>query len=125
MSAGDAKLLGRFGEAAAAEFLRKKGFRIVGSGYRTRFGEIDIIAEDRHTLAFVEVKTRANDSFAPAMESVNAAKRRRLIATAEMYLATHGTSKQPRFDVIEVYAPDGIRTVDPRINHIENAFSGR
>lgn len=125
MSTTDTKLLGRWGEAAAADFLRKKGYRIIGSGFRTRLGEIDLIAEDRHTLAFVEVKTRANDSFAPAMEAVNAAKRRRLIATAEFYLATHETSKQPRFDVIEVYAPDGVNTQRPRINHIENAFTGR
>lgn len=125
MSTTDKKLLGRWGEAVAAEHLRKRGFRIIGSSFRTRHGEIDLIAEDRHTLAFVEVKTRADDSFAPAMEAVNAAKRRRLIATAEFYLATHETSKQPRFDVIEVYAPDGIHTREPKINHIENAFTGR
>ena len=125
MSGGDKKLLGRWGEAAAADFLRKKGYRIIDSGFRTRLGEIDLIAEDRRFIAFVEVKTRADDSFAPAMEAVNAAKRRRLIATAEYYLATHETSKQPRLDVIEVYAPQGIRTRDPVINHIENAFTGR
>ncbi len=125
MSGGDKKLLGRWGEAAAADFLRKKGYRIIGSGFRTRLGEIDLIAEDRRFIAFVEVKTRTDDSFAPAMEAVNAAKRRRLVATAEYYLATHETSKQPRLDVIEVYAPQGIRTKDPVINHIENAFTGR
>ena len=119
------KLFGRWGEAAAADYLRKKGYTITGTGYRTRMGEIDLIAEDRKYLAFVEVKTRRDDGFAQAREAVTAAKQRRLIATAEIYLSTHETKKQPRFDVVEVYAPEGTGTEEPRIVHIENAFSGR
>lgn len=117
------KFLGRWGEAAAAEYLRKKGYRIVASGYRTRLGEIDLIAENRTTLAFVEVKTRRNANFVEARESVNYRKQGRIINTAKIYLASHETDKEIRLDVIEVYAPEGMETVKPRIIHIENAFT--
>lgn len=117
------KLIGRWGEAQAADYLRKKGYKITASGYRTRFGEIDLIAEDRKNLVFVEVKTRKNNKFAEARDYVGYTKQGRLIETAKMYLAQYETKKQPRFDVIEVYAPDGAETVSPRINHIENAFT--
>lgn len=119
----NSKLIGRWGEAAAAEFLRKKRYKIVGMGYNTRFGEVDIIAENRKYIVFVEVKTRRDSSFAEAREFVTAEKRRRVMAAAELYLAENRTDKQPRFDVIEVYAPLGTQTERPQINHIENAFS--
>ena len=119
------KLLGRWGEAAAADYLRKKGYSVTASGYRTRLGEIDLICEDRKSIVFVEVKTRKDDSFAQAKEFVTGAKQSRIIAAAKMYLAGHGTAKQPRFDVVEVYAPQGTDTVCPRINHIESAFTDR
>ncbi len=117
------QLLGRWGEAAAADHLRKKGYKIVASGYRTRTGEIDLIAENRRTIAFVEVKTRRDDSFADARDSVDYRKRRRIINTAKLYLASHETDKEVRLDIIEVYAPRGTDTVDPVINHFENAFT--
>ena len=117
------KLIGRWGEAAAAEYLRKKGYKIVASGYRTRLGEIDLIAENRKTLAFVEVKTRKNDFVQEGRDAVGYTKQSKLIATASMYLAGHETKKTVRFDVIEVYAPEGTDTVEPTINHIEDAFT--
>lgn len=119
------KLIGRWGESLAAEYLRKKGYNIVGAGYRTRFGEIDLIAENKKFLVFVEVKTRKDDSFAPAREFVTAKKQSRIIACAKLYLEYERSDdkKQPRFDVIEVYAPDGVETAAPKINHIENAFT--
>ena len=117
------KLLGRWGEAAAADYLRKKGYKIVASGYRTRMGEIDLIAEDRRTLAFVEVKTRRGDSFAEAKEAVTWRKQGRILQAARQYLAGHGTDKEVRLDVIEIYAPEGTDTKKPVINHIENAFT--
>lgn len=119
------KLIGRWGEAAAADYLKKKGYKLLGLGYRTRMGEIDLIAEDRGTLVFVEVKTRRDDGFAQAREAVTGAKQRRLLAAAELYMAERGTDRPARFDVIEVYAPEGVETKKPQINHIENAFSGR
>ena len=101
----DTKLLGRFGEAAAADHLRKKGYTVLGLNYRTRLGEIDVIASKGKYLAFVEVKLRRDDSFAEAREFVTAAKQKRLIAAAEQWLAQNETELQPRFDVMEIYAP--------------------
>ena len=113
------KLAGRWGEEQAAQYLERKRYQIVGRNYSCRLGEIDLIAEDRDYVVFVEVKLRKNAAFAEAKEFVTAAKQRRVICAAERWLAANPTKKQPRFDVIEVYGADGkIET----INHIENAF---
>lgn len=119
----DAKQIGRFGEAAAGEYLRKKGYELLGLNYRTRFGEIDIIASKGGIVAFAEVKTRRSADFAQAREFVTPAKQRRLIAAAQAWLQSGQCALQPRFDVIEVYAPDGTRTARPEIRHWENVFS--
>ena len=116
------KLQGAWGEATAAEYLRSKHYKIVAAGYRSRFGEIDLIAEDRKFLVFVEVKLRKNADFAAAREYVDGHKQDRIRMTASMYLSTNPTRLQPRFDVIEVYAPQGDLTVEPIINHMEDAF---
>ncbi len=116
------RMVGRWGEAVAAEYLRKKRYEVVGMNYRTRMGEVDIIAENRRYIVFVEVKTRKDDSFAKAREYVDAEKQRRILSAAKSYLAHCGTEKQPRFDVIEIYAPFGPDTKKPKIIHIENAF---
>ena len=113
------KLSGSRGESAAAEYLRKKRYRIVGMNYACRFGEIDLIAETREHIVFVEVKTRKNADFAAAREFVTGAKQRRITATAELWLMQNPTEKQPRFDVVEVYQDEGIVR---SIHHIENAF---
>ncbi len=113
--------LGAFGEERAARFLRRKGYRIVERNYRCRQGEIDLIARDRECLVFVEVKLRKDDRFAEAREFVTAAKQRRILTAAQLWLAQHETDLQPRFDVIEVYAPEGERG-PVKITHIENAF---
>ena len=118
----DTRLLGRYGEAVAADYLRKKGYRLLGLNYRTRRGEIDLIASKGRYLVFAEVKLRRDSSFAEAREFVTAAKQRRLIAAAQEWMQTNETGLQPRFDVLEVYAPEGTRTVDPSIRHWENAF---
>ena len=115
-------MAGAWGEAVAAEYLQKKKYRIVATGYRSRFGEIDIIAEDRKHLIFVEVKLRKSSEFAQAREFVDFYKQNRLRTTAEIYLSENPTQLQPRFDVIEVYAPEGIRTNKPKIIHLEDAF---
>ncbi|MGI5970734.1 MAG: YraN family protein [Oscillospiraceae bacterium] len=116
------KLLGRWGEAEAAKYLREKGYELLAAGYRTRFGEIDLIARKGGIIAFVEVKLRKNDSFAPAREYVDKNKRERLRITASMWLARQENEPICRFDVIEIYAPEGEKTIKPRINHIKNAF---
>lgn len=115
-------LLGPWGEALAADYLRKKGCRIEAMNYRTRLGEIDIIAANRRYLIFCEVKLRKTADFAAAREFVDARKQKRLRSTALVYLSQHETTLQPRFDVIEIYAPNGTATKKPQINHMEDAF---
>lgn len=122
MSGGEVRLLGLWGEGCVAEDLRRRGWTIVAVNYRCRFGEIDIIAENGTYLSFVEVKLRKSDRFAPARAFVTGEKQRKLRMTAEFYLAEHRTKLQPRFDVAEVYAPNGQHTVRPEIRYIENAF---
>ncbi len=119
---GTSKLTGAWGEAVAAEFLRKKHYKIIANGYHSRFGEIDLIAQNRKFLVFVEVKLRKSTRFAQAREYVDARKQDRLRRTASMYLSQNPSSLQPRFDVIEIYAPEGTATVSPEINHMEDAF---
>ena len=115
-------LVGAWGEALAAEYLRKKRYKIVATGYRSRFGEIDLIACDRKYLVFVEVKLRKTDRFAQAREFVGFYKQNRIRTTASFYLAENETTLQPRFDVIEIYAPEGVATAKPEIIHMEDAF---
>ena len=119
---GRNNLLGAWGEAQAAEYLRKKRYEIVAAGYRSRFGEIDLIVKDRKFLVFVEVKLRKSSDFAQAMEYVNRGKQDRIRITASMYLGQNPTNLQPRFDVIEIYAPEGTATLKPQIHHMEDAF---
>jgi putative endonuclease len=119
---GRNNLVGAWGETIAAAYLRKKKYKLLAAGYRTRFGEIDLIASNRKNLIFVEVKLRKSGDFAEAREFVDFHKQARLRATAEMYLSRYPTKLQPRFDVIEVYAPQGVETKDPQINHLEGAF---
>lgn len=115
-------LTGAWGEALAAAYLQKKRYKLLATGYRCRFGEIDLIVSNRKYLVFVEVKLRKSDKFAQAMEYVDFRKQNRIRTTASMYLSQNPTRLQPRFDVIEIYAPEGMDTVDPIINHLEDAF---
>ena len=123
MSGGEAKLLGRWGEAKAAELLRKRGYTILAAGYQCRFGEIDLIATTDKYLCFIEVKLRKDDSFAPGRAAVDRRKQQRLRTTAEYYLVSHpARNLQPRFDVAELYAPQGMATREPEFYYWENAF---
>ena len=119
---GRNNLIGAWGEALAAEYLRKKRYHVVACGYHSRFGEIDLIVENRSFLVFAEVKVRKNADFAQAREYVDRRKQDRIRMTASIYLSEHPTRKQPRFDVIEIYAPEGIQTSHPEIIHMEDAF---
>ena len=116
------KLTGAGGEAIAAEYLRKKHYKIIANGYHSRFGEIDLIAQNRKFLIFVEVKLRKSAKFAKAMEYVDTRKQDKLRVTASVYLAQNPTNLQPRFDIIEIYAPEGTATAAPEIYHMEDAF---
>ncbi len=119
---GRNNLTGAWGEELAAAYLRKKRYKLLAAGYRSRFGEIDLIVSDRKYLVFVEVKLRKSSRFAKALEYVDHRKQNRIRTTAQYYLAQFPTDLQPRFDVIEIYAPEGTATAHPEIYHLEDAF---
>ena len=82
-----------------------------------------LIARRRGVIAFVEVKLRKNANFAEAREFVTCGKQRRILKSASLWLAAHGCDElQPRFDVIEIYAPEGMETDKLTIHHLEDAF---
>lgn len=122
MSGNETRMLGRWGEMKTAEYLRKKGYTILAAGYHCRYGEIDLIAADKNFICFVEVKLRKSSQFAHAREFVDIRKQNRIRMTAEFYLQEIPVKLQPRFDVAEVYAPEGISTKNLQINYLENAF---
>lgn len=115
-----AKLSGHWGEAVAAEYLRRRRYQLLACNYHTRFGEIDLIVKNLHYIVFVEVKTRQDDRFAQAREFVTGRKQARVRTSAQIWLENNPTTLQPRFDVIEVYAPEGERR--PRVVHLKDAF---
>lgn len=119
---GRNNLTGAWGEELAAAYLRRKHYQVLAAGFRSRFGEIDLIVSDRKYLVFVEVKLRKSAQFAKALEYVDRRKQDRIRTTAQIYLSQHPTQLQPRFDVIEIYAPEGTATVRPEIYHMEDAF---
>ena len=114
--------MGAWGESLVAEYLQKKKYKLLATGYRCRFGEIDLIVSNKTHLVFVEVKLRKSNRFADAMEFVDYHKQNRIRTTAELYLSQNPTQLQPRFDVIEIYAPEGLDTKKPEIHHLEDAF---
>lgn len=123
MGKRNSDLLGRWGENLAAEELKGKGYTIVAANWHCRQGEIDLIASDCHYLCFVEVKLRRSDRWMAPREAVDWHKQARLRTAAALYLSQYPTQLQPRFDVIEVYAPEGSDTRCPQLIHIEDAFS--
>lgn len=113
------KTLGDQGEAYAAAYLRQHGYRILTRNYRTKVGEIDLIADDHGTLVFIEVKTRSSVRCGMPAEAVNYKKRQKIIQTAYWYLhAQHRENAICRFDVLEVYAVGASWNV----HQIKNAF---
>ncbi|MGB7294951.1 MAG: YraN family protein [Candidatus Aminicenantales bacterium] len=116
----EARALGRSGEDVAVAYLQKKKLRVVCRGFRFHKGEIDIIARDRDTLVFIEVKTRRNQDFGRPEEAVTPLKQNQIRRLAEAYLALNNLGGIPcRFDVLSLVwdEKDG-----PRIRHIRDAF---
>lgn len=110
---------GKLGEIAAANYLRKKKYKLVYVNYTTRFGEIDLIVKNKKYICFVEVKQRNTSSIYAPSELVDKTKQNKIISSAMLYLASNPTGLQPRFDVVEVYADNNeIKSV----KHLENAF---
>lgn len=112
------KKSGQLGEETAAAHLDAKGYVILARNYRSRYGEIDIIAQQQGIVVFIEVKLRKNARFALAAEHVGPAKIQKLKNTALIWLSEKNNDSPCRFDVIEVYTSSG----ELRINHIESAF---
>ncbi len=111
--------LGETGEDLACAELRRRGYVILARRCRTRSGELDIVARDGGTIAFVEVKARSGPEFGPAVDAVTPAKQRRLVRLAVEYLARHRLGDAPcRFDVVAVDIAEG----RPRIEVFQNAF---
>ena len=110
---------GDCGEDRACDYLRRRGLKILARNYRCRAGEIDVVAEDRGTVVFVEVKERRGESHGSAVEAVTAAKRRKVVRAARAYAVAHGLSDSPlRFDVVAIdWGPKG-----PRVRHDAGAF---
>jgi len=102
---------GREAEALAAAYLQQRGLRIVHRNWRCRFGEIDLVAHDGDCLVFVEVRARSSRKFGGAAESIDAAKRSRLIAAANLYLARIGLAAPCRFDAVLIGATDTLQWV--------------
>lgn len=109
---------GKAGEDFAEKYFSKLGYKVLRN-FRSRFGEIDLIAENEEYILFVEVKTRKSDSMTMPKEAVNFTKQKKIIATAKYYLLRHKSEKQPRFDVFEVFQ---IKGRIYKFNHIESAF---
>ncbi|MEN6413507.1 MAG: YraN family protein [Veillonellales bacterium] len=113
--------VGELGEAAAADYLQAKGYRLLDRRYRSRTGEIDIVAvSEAGVLVFVEVKTRRSTAYGFPAEAVTYQKQQKIIKTALCFLQQHNQGNVPcRFDVIEVQIDAG-NTL--KYNHIINAF---
>ena len=122
MSGQESRTIGAWGEEMAANWIRKQGGKVIAANFRCRFGEIDLICEEKGYLCFTEVKLRKGIGYGRAGEFVDFRKQNKLRTTAQFYLLKHPTALQPRFDVIEIYAPYGMETKAPEITRIENAF---
>ncbi len=116
------KALGELGEKMAREYLKKKGYHILETNFRCREGEIDIVAQDKDYLVFVEVRTRTGSDFGTPEESLTAAKKERLVSLALAYLQTHrDLPSLSRFDVVAVELDQKGRV--SRLELIQNAIN--
>jgi len=113
--------LGQWGEQVASDYLAARGYTIPDRNFRTRHGEIDIVARREEVLIFVEIKTRSSSAYAFPEESVTRQKQLHLLSAAEDYLASHPqTSLTWQIDVIAIEGRPGIKL---SINHFENVLA--
>jgi putative endonuclease len=117
----DRKKLGLWGEKRCEGFLKKKGFKKLARNYTCKSGEIDLIMADAEgAVVFVEVRTKADESFSSPEESITYSKKEKLLRTARFFLAAHNIKDRPfRFDVVTIVLGQKGR---PQIRHYENAF---
>lgn len=102
MKMNSKKVVGDLGELTACKFLKKNKYKIVCNNYSNKFGEIDIICENKAYIVFVEVKTRKKGTLVSGVHAVNKKKQLNIFKTADAYIKEHSVNKQPRFDIIEV-----------------------
>jgi putative endonuclease len=111
--------LGQKGERIAVSFLKNEGYRIIAVNYRTRLGQIDIVAKDKGTICFVEVKTRKSQRFGKPAEAVGVFKQRKISQVALAFLKQNGLLNSPaRFDVVSISHQE----IHPKVELIKNAF---
>jgi putative endonuclease len=113
------QLFGKESESTAVKLLKKHGYKIIEQNYRTQLGEIDIIAKEKNTIVFIEVKSRKSTSYGNPKYSVTPKKKRKISMVALYFLkVTKQSGSKARFDVVSI-SPGGI---DPEIEIIKNAF---
>ena len=110
--------LGKKGEDMAAEYLEKAGFSILRRNWKSGKLELDIIAENKDFIVFVEVKTRSENFQMHPVTAINRDKQRSMIYAAETYIQRNNIDKESRFDIITVITKGESHQID----HIENAF---
>ncbi len=115
------ELLGRWGERRCEKFLKSRGLKKLTRNFSCKTGEIDLVMTDTDgSIVFVEVRTRADESFGSAESSITSSKKNRLSRAAQYFLATHNIEDRPfRFDVVTIVVG---RTGPTQIRHYENAF---
>ncbi len=118
------KKIGDYGEKLARRYLWLHGYRVIEKNYKSRHGEIDVIAKRGKYIVFVEVKTRSEENvsrYGRPARAVNYEKRQHIRYSVNEYLRGRNNKKQPRIDIIEVYLSGGKH----RIEHIKNAFGAK
>ena len=117
--------IGQCGEETAVKILKKNGYKILDRNYRTKMGEIDIIAKDGEYTCFVEVKFRKNDDFGDPGDFIDERKRQKIIKTAQYYAVKNKIYDTPlRFDAVLINAEtDGKKLINKKIQIIKNAFT--
>jgi DNA processing protein len=114
------KKLGNFGEKIVAKYLESLDYEIIAKNFKTKFGEIDIVALDKNEFTFIEVKTRTSNKYGRPVEAVNKVKEKHIILASKYFIYKNRLENQfIRYDIIEVYALKNQKVI---INHIKNAF---
>ena len=112
------KTFGNKGEDIAADFLKKKGYKIIQRNYKTPLGEADIVAKDKNIIVFVEVKARSSNVFGQPFEAVNHRQQEKLKKIALYYLKHNKIELPVRFDIVSIISRDG----KAEVNHMPGAF---
>ena len=110
------KETGNRGESLAAEYLQIKGYKILGRNYRSKWGEVDIVAKDKDIIVFVEVKTKTTDKYGEPWEMVSPWKVEQVKRMGELWCLEYRWERRVRMDVVGVY----LNEVEPRIKHWES-----